>query len=1154
MAGCVYITTSQVTNDYTTYVHGEAYQGPSKTGHPYKQQYEKWLASKAAYYRSKGIYTELGTVDGGNYSIGIRGVTEERIDRLLNSGGNIDSQIVLSEESARRLIEDAKQNTSLSSWDTWFKENEETLKFVNAKEWGEIQSIFEEKKSGMTEELLKETLEKEGADGRLQDNDLYKAVRNGTYLPNRIAGNIMDEFQTPMYYLRFFMIKREKVIEMHKSIDENVVEKNAFKFLRPDPDDIVVIAETGATDLIIDDLEILHFDKSGPSQFADTSFSWTITEPGSISLLDRLSAAKVFCDYVQGSGASLSTGAGDVPYYMEVSLRGYKDDSGDIDAGEGTVTDIIGPFIFELGYLKFDMSIGPEGAVYNFSSHSMDSVAEFSQFARIPRDIDISGQSLPQLLRDFEIKLNSAVKEQHEGHEVDENKLNTYIINYDGVFKDPGQTNEPSILSGDTNEDYEGRVNSTASRAVSEIDPDSDGLYGDQTLFGPDQQSSQAGVEINPKGIDAYIYADPSRIIDQTLKFDLNANQVAGPIGSSDAPVDEFSGNFNEGSGDKITVSLYGPGRAPDVTPAGRLFNNEEQAYNLEGEDLATAKAVLTAPELVTMNIKADTPIPEAISSIMGLSYDLIKKGTRLKDPEDPEGDVNKDQTYLTWFKVGGTVNYDYDQFSEASHSYKATIEYRIRLIEEARTDIGLSSTELATILDEETTANRIQEMGIAKEYLYYFTGLNDQIINFDLSFDEAYVITVPIFGKRDHKAQLAYASSSSMNLDEKNNVSIDYAPNEKVLDSAEKKGLLNFFDEVSNLVGEGGSLLGTSSESELRASIGEIASGLGYDQTDSQIIAENIQDKNNARVKHFQEMLASTDIAQDLVNSVIVKGKISEQANTTTSSDNQEVTNGDEVTNNVPLFASEIVPGLEGDVADPRVSEGYLEVMEKDYQRKLQILKRDSGKNKTGPDVPAERGSIRQTSFAHLMNAHQSGAISSIQIDMEVRGDPWYMGKGNFYDGNNDEGPTTDSPTVDSTDLAGISYNGGSNQFLLAIESPRKLDFDTSDEDKNTGLYNYQHLNYTMSGIYIITSATSKFSGGMYTTDITAFQNQAYNMARVVAVKKVVDQRVTEYISTIGDQTIGSGGQGDIEDKTFSLEEPEGEDFDTEEAPDGGQ
>ena len=69
---------------------------------------------------------------------------------------------------------------------------------------------------------------------------------------------------------------------------------------------------------------------------------------------------------VQGSGASLSTGAGDVPYYMEVSLRGYKDDTEDIDAGEGTVTDIIGPFIFELGYLKFDMSIGPEGAVYNF--------------------------------------------------------------------------------------------------------------------------------------------------------------------------------------------------------------------------------------------------------------------------------------------------------------------------------------------------------------------------------------------------------------------------------------------------------------------------------------------------------------------------------------------------------------------------------------------------------------------------------------------------------------------------------------------------------------------------------------------------------------------------------------------------------------------
>ena len=1142
--------------DYGQYIHGQPYLGASKTGRGFKEQYDRWLASKAAYYSSNNVFTELGTANG--YSVGVKGITDENLSEMLDNGVgyNLNSQLVLSEADATRLLESANTNNSLSSWDSWFAKNDEALKFVDKGQWAEIQQIFEEKKSKMTEEFLQGKLE--DGDKRLQDNEFNKAVQQGKYLENRVNTNIMDGFQTPMYHIRFFMIKREKVIEMHKSIDENVVEKSAFKFLRPEADDIVVIAETGATDLIIDDLEIENF-SSTTSTFADTSFNWTITEPGSITLLDRISAAKVFCDYaIDDSDSEVKKlASGDVPYYMELSLRGYEDDIDDVDEGSGSVKDIIGPFIFELGYVRFDMTIGPEGAVYNFSAHPMDAVAEFSQFARVPREINISGSSLPELLDDFNLKLNNAVKEQHKGHEVDETKLNTYIINYDGVFKDPSVSNRAYDLKGETNTDYESRVNNTPSRLASEIDPDGDGRVSDD----PNEYDGPAkGVEINPNGIDAFLYADPSKIIGQSLHYNpFEIQSVSTTDGGVDFPRDEFSGEFDEGYSDKIKVTLSGYG-SDKGTNLLQNWNSDvggfdlgefdedgmpvyrQKATILDPAGQERGKTVLTAPEEVRMIIEAETPIPDAISSIMALSYDLVKKGTRLQDPENPEGEVNKGQTFIKWFRIGGTVNFDYSKFSEASHSYKATIEYRLRLFEESRTDIGLSSKELSMVLDDETTAKRIQEMGIVKEYMYYFTGLNDQIINFDLTFDEAFVLRVPIFGKRDHKAQLAYASSSSINIDEASNVSLDFSPNEKVDDEAKKSNILNFFTEVGDLVDKGG-----ETASELRASIGDIASGLGFDQTEANYIAQNIQDSSNAEVKKFQEILVQEDIAQELVNAVVVKGKISEQSNTTTSSDNQEVTNGGEVTNNIPLFASEIVPGLEGNTQnDPRVAEGYKSVLEKDIARNLQILKRDSGKNKAGSDVPAERGSIRQTSFAHLMDAHNSGAKSTLAINMELRGDPWYMGKANFYDGNNDEGPTTDTPTVDSTDLLGISYSGGSNQFLLVIESPRKLDFDISDEDKNTGLYSYEHLNYSMSGIYHITSAISKFSGGMYTTDITAFQNQTYNFARILAVKNVVEQRLTEIMAQIGDNTVGSGDANFENDPkgtnlTFSLSEPGG-------------
>ena len=99
--------------DYGLYVHGEPYLGPKGEG--YQKTYERWIASKMSYYRSNGVFTELGTVNG--YQVGVKGVTEEAMDLLLSPGAgpgaNLDSQLVLSEASVKSLIASAEENAEL---------------------------------------------------------------------------------------------------------------------------------------------------------------------------------------------------------------------------------------------------------------------------------------------------------------------------------------------------------------------------------------------------------------------------------------------------------------------------------------------------------------------------------------------------------------------------------------------------------------------------------------------------------------------------------------------------------------------------------------------------------------------------------------------------------------------------------------------------------------------------------------------------------------------------------------------------------------------------------------------------------------------------------------------------------------------------------
>ena len=1113
-------------DDHTTYVPGQPFKGTKRknirgsTYAPFTEEYNTWIENRNTYLFKNQDFLPKGKV--GGFDVGVENMTQKDADSF---SGNL----VLSEDAAKSLIDQADKIESLEDYNTFFQQNAEVFQFMDPDDFAAIQKDFEEKKSGFSESFIREQL-KDEVDPNAEKGDalLYKAVQQGKYLPHRVAGNIMDDYQVPMYYLRFFVMKKDAVKEMHANLDETAVEKITYKITPPDPNDIVVIAETGATDLTIDDLEIEHF-KEGIDRFATTSFSWTITEPGSITLLDRLAAARNFCGYVTTDGSAKGesqTGnipaANGIPYFLEVSLKGFKDDVNDVDEGSGTAEHIIGPYIYELGYIKFDMNIGPEGAVYNFSAHPKDNVAKFSTYNRTNGAFDVTGESITQLLKSLEEGINSSNIKAFEDLNVPESELPKYSLNYEGLVKNPFYGNE-TIRKGEyRGQSYEGRIefyNANDRPGQDELrDRVATGYYEDIGEIGYDENYS-------PDGIDNFLYIDPDKV---------NAKgTVYNPVGEGDniesTYTNEYGIGITSGVGNDVVNTLYGDTDRLQYMIRSKMESEDDDEVRLSPEEMDEIRTILSVPQYVTIRVKKGTVIQDIVESIMSLSYDLVNKATRLQDPENPDGEVNKEQAFVNWYTITETVNYDYDNYSEKLGTYVPSLEYRIRLTKEARTDVGLSPKELNINLNKEEMATRIMDLGIAKEYLYYFTGLNDQIITLDMSFNEAFALKAPVFGRQDFKAQLAYASANDISMDEVDDITLNPSVFNANDTERQKEKANDFLKEISGVLSGGG-----EAADSLRNSISTIADEmyLGGAYGNGDAVAEAITGKNQELKTEFAQKLAQTDLGRQIVNASLVKSKITPQANTSTSSD-QTSTEGDSTVavNNVPLFASEIFPGLEGMTDDPRVAEEYASQLDDFIATKMQVVATQGTHSmQLGPVADVERGSIRATSFAHLMNAYRSGAVSNLKINMELRGDPWYMGKGNFYDGNNDEGTENDTPVSEYTDLLGAAYNSGSNQFLLMIESPRKLDFDITDEDQNTGFYNFGHLNYTMSGIYMVTRAMSKFSDGMYTNDIEAVKMPGYETAKIESVRKVVEGKLQRDIDNIGKtMKVGTGGTEDL-------------------------
>ena len=99
-------------------------------------------------------------------------------------------------------------------------------------------------------------------------------------------GNIMDIYDNAVYNLKLYMIRNPE-----KAEDLVAEDAGSASTLTADPKDTVVLAQTGVTGAVIDDLSI---ENRVTSTISTTDVSFTIKQPGAADFIDQIQLARAY--------------------------------------------------------------------------------------------------------------------------------------------------------------------------------------------------------------------------------------------------------------------------------------------------------------------------------------------------------------------------------------------------------------------------------------------------------------------------------------------------------------------------------------------------------------------------------------------------------------------------------------------------------------------------------------------------------------------------------------------------------------------------------------------------------------------------------------------------------------------------------------------
>ena len=211
--------------------------------------------------------------------------------------------------------------------------------------------------------------------------DSEKTIIEDRYL-GKVLGNKLDSFNNTSYNLRLYMIPDKT--------DSGGGYLNGA--LQAEPENTVIIAQTGVTGIQIDNLSLNVV--QGSSGAFVTNGGFTLYQPGAADLLDQIQMAKK----VLGIEAGMFANA---PIFLEIIFKGYTEDMDDPEAAGEPVT-IDGPWCFKLEIATIDVSITEDGSTYDFGVVVGSENAYSDTYYTIPADTSMTGATIKECIEDLE--------------------------------------------------------------------------------------------------------------------------------------------------------------------------------------------------------------------------------------------------------------------------------------------------------------------------------------------------------------------------------------------------------------------------------------------------------------------------------------------------------------------------------------------------------------------------------------------------------------------------------------------------------------------------------------------------------------------------------------------------------------------------------
>jgi hypothetical protein len=938
----------------------------------------------------------------------------------------------------------------------------------------------------------------EMGDEHSQDENMHSTVYEdqdmiySNYLRKNVLKNKLDALEVPQYIFTLYMLKSTKYSEFQKgqqtdssgsdtSDDSRKDEtdgkaQKSFRTLdKPNPEDIVIIAQTGSTDIGIDDVDIETF--NGPANdITPLKIDFKLTEPGSITLLDRLSEAKAFCGYKSQS----STVPG---LFLQLEFRGYTDAKGEgsrdeggeiktLEMGSGEVKKTTA--YFELGGVTYDMQITPEGSVYNFSTYRQKTGA-IDQL-RTQTAHTIKGKNLTELFGGMgDDMIPNPVDPPKPPPGVDGISGASYqeMIHNDKYY---GLTYVFTSDFRDLDEDLNNDERGPANNVRRKFELDMSHLL----------ESSDGNVNVTTDTISDAILTDYG-LLETFAKSGNMTTQPNGkgkvdwvPTGETSTTTGKVKKEIFTQTGRSITDSIQVGDASAEITI--------DQQKSLDGSNTYT-------DPVISITIPAYTHIKDCIYLILSLSDDFVNRAMKTPHVDlKKDGGRKVDKGYTRWVNLDTDHSFDYESWDEKTQTYEEHILVRPILSYTSNPNMIVFKEDYDPNPTLEAMKNRLDQLDIKKEYYYAFSGLNDQVIDINFNFDEAFTLQVPVVGFGDYSMQSAMATATFLqedeagaNTQENNGVADDIKQKEKAT------GILDTLSELSD------------------GDLGNFASYVGYtDEEVKKIISEKNASNDPDNTSQDQELLAglagalSVDSVGDALlggYTKFVKTDASEVSPTESEDFIADLSDDMSIKSNY-MYASALVMGLEGQDQSVANRSDYSEADAQKFVAELKPKLAVVESTNIVEEAPDERGSIRQTAMSHLMRQHMNAA-SHLMIDLQIRGDTDWLGNDIFYGVPKNEDKLLD-------------FVKQSHDVLFVMEAPRRLDNDVVDEDNNTGLFDFSNINYTMSGVYRILMCKSNFSQGLFTQTLNMSYNHEYEMTKIEQLRKD-EKKHSDYYNEYG-------------------------------------